>query len=227
MSLNKLVKLDRRGRARLLLWATHLGSLLPLVWLFLDFWYYRLGADPVREAILRTGKVALVLLFLTLAITPLSIVLGWKALQPTRRWLGLYTFLYVTVHLGIFVGVDYALDLRLVVAGIVDNPYIVVGFTAFVLLIPLALTSTKGAMRRLGRNWKRLHWLIYPIGILAVWHYIWLTKDNTTPFQYAGMLAVLLALRLKPVRRAVAGWRQRVRNRRVRRRLDEGARATS
>lgn len=211
-----LLKLDRQKQARLLKIATHAGALLPLAVLFYDFWYYRLGADPVREAILRTGKPALILLLLSLTITPLMSVAGWKQLQPLRRPLGLYAFLYVCLHLAIFAGIDYALNLRLILDGIVNNPYVVVGFTAFLLLIPLAATSTKASMRRLGKNWKRLHKLTYLIGILAIWHFLWLVKDNGEALIYAGILAFLFLLRFQPIRQPLIRWRRNLQNRRQR-----------
>ncbi len=211
-----LPQLNRQTQARLLKAATHGGALLPLAVLFYDFWYYRLGADPVREAILRTGKPALILLLLSLTITPLMSVAGWKQLQPLRRPLGLYAFLYVCVHLGIFVVVDYELKLRLILDGIVNNPYVVVGFTAFLLLIPLAATSTKASMRRLGKNWKRLHKLVYLVGILAIWHFLWLAKDNGEALIYAGILAFLFLLRFQPVRQPLIRWRRSLQNRRQR-----------
>lgn len=211
-----LPKLDRHAQARLLRIATHAGALLPLALLFYDFWYYRLGADPVREAILRTGKPALILLLLSLTITPLMSLAGWKQLQPLRRPLGLYAFLYVCVHLAIFVGVDYELNLRLILDGLVNNPYVVVGFTAFLLLIPLAVTSTKASMRRLGKNWKRLHKLVYAVGILAIWHFLWLAKDNGEALIYAGILAFLFLLRFQPIRQPLMRWRRALQNRRRR-----------
>lgn len=210
----QLPKLNRQTQARLLKIATHVGALLPLAVLFYDFWYYRLGADPVREAILRTGKPALILLLLSLTITPVMSVAGWKQLQPLRRPLGLYAFLYVCVHLAIFVGVDYELNLRLILDGLVNNPYVVVGFTAFLLLIPLAVTSTKASMRRLGKNWKRLHKLAYVVGILAIWHFLWLAKDNGEALIYAGILAFLFLLRFQPIRQPLIRWRRTLQNRR-------------
>ena len=209
-----LSKLDRKTQARLLKVATHVGSLLPLALLFYDFWFYRLGADPVREAILRTGKPALTLLLLSLAVTPFMSILGWKQLQPLRRLLGLYAFLYVCLHLGIFAGIDYAFNLRLLLDGIVNNPYVVVGFTAFLLLIPLAATSTKASMRRLGKNWKRLHKLVYLVGILAIWHFLWLVKDNAEALIYAGILALLFLLRFQLIRQPLIRWRRSLQNRR-------------
>lgn len=206
---------DRKTQARWLQRLTHVGALLPLAVLFYDYWYYRLGADPVRAAILRTGKTALILLLLSLAITPLTSVAGWKQLQPLRRPLGLYAFLYVCVHLTIFAAIDYELDLRLILTGIVDNPYVVVGFVAFLLLIPLALTSTKGSMRRLGRNWKRLHKLVYLVAILALWHFFWLVKDYGQPLVFAGILALLFLLRFQPIRQPLLRWRRGRQNRRA------------
>ena len=172
-----------------------LVPLLALIW-----WGYRgqLGANPVETITFHTGEWGLRLLFVTLAITPLRRLTGWNWLQRFRRMLGLFAFFYVCLHFATFVVFDHFFDLQGIWEDVIKRPYITVGFLAFVFLIPLAITSTKGMMRRLGRNWQRLHRLIYPIGILAVLHFLWLVKANNVlePLIYAAILILLLGFRL-------------------------------
>ncbi len=203
-------------KSRWLLIVTHLGALTPLALLIWDFWQDQLTVNPIQEMTFRTGKTALVLLVLSLAVTPVNTVFGWRQVIPLRKWLGLYAFMYVGFHFLIFVWLDYGLDLALLYEAIFEKRYALVGFAAFLLLIPLALTSTKGWMKRLGRNWKRLHRVVYLIAILAVVHYVWLVKsDIREPLLYGAVVLALLALRLPPVRRTVSRFRSRVRSRRT------------
>jgi sulfoxide reductase heme-binding subunit YedZ len=198
------------ARARWLRIATHIGALAPLVWIV---WQYTQGAffiDPVREVISRTGKVALVLLLLSLACTPASTITGWKRPLRVRRAFGLYAFLYASLHFAAFAWWDYGLDLDLILTGIADQKYVLVGLSAGLLLLVLAITSTRGWQRRLGKNWKRLHRLVYLAGLLVIVHFLWLVKDIGEPLVYAGLLAVLLALRIPPLRRQVSRFRQRI-----------------
>lgn len=186
-----------------------MGALLPLALLLWDYWFYRLGPNPIQEITLRTGKPALVLLVLSLACTPLSTLLGWKQLLPLRRPLGLYAFLYVCLHLLIFVWLDYGLDPALLREAIFEKRYALAGFAAFLLLLPLAVTSTKWAMRRLGKNWKRLHRLVYVAAVLAIIHYLWLVKSITTqPLAFAVIIVMLLLLRVGPIKQRALRWRR-------------------
>ena len=156
-----------------------------------------LGADPVAEIEHRTGLWALRLLLITLAITPLRQLTGQAVLIRFRRMLGLYAFFYASVHLTAYLWLDLRGFWTQIFEEIVKRPYITVGFTAWLLLVPLAITSTQGWMRRLKRNWGRLHMLIYPIGLLAVLHFWWLVKsDIREPALYAGILALLLGWRV-------------------------------
>ncbi|MCG8349144.1 MAG: sulfoxide reductase heme-binding subunit YedZ [Chloroflexales bacterium] len=183
----------------------HVGALAPLTLLIWDFTQDNLTFNPIQEITLRTGKVALILLVMTLACTPLHTVLGWKRILSLRKPLGLYAFLYASLHFLVFVGLDYTFDPVLIGQAIIEKRYVLLGLAALLLLTPLAITSTRGWMRRLGKNWKRLHRLVYLAGILAVLHYVWLVKsDIREPFVYGAGLAVLLILRLPPVRRAVS-----------------------
>jgi len=173
------------------------ACLLPLALLAWDTWHGALGADPVAQLEHRSGDWALRLLLATLAITPLRQLSGWNKAIRFRRMLGLFAFFYVSVHLTIYLVIDLGGFWSQLLTEIAKRPYITVGFTAWLLLIPLALTSTNAMMRRLGRNWQRLHKLVYLIAVLGVLHFLWLVKaDHREPAIYLGVLIVLLLLRL-------------------------------
>nr|WP_234987695.1 protein-methionine-sulfoxide reductase heme-binding subunit MsrQ [Lysobacter spongiicola] len=156
-----------------------------------------LGADPVAAVEHHLGIWALRMLLLTLAITPLRQLTGLASLLKFRRMLGLYAFFYATAHFAAYLVLDLRGYWALIFEEIAKRPYITVGFLAWLLLLPLALTSTRAAMRRLGRNWGRLHRLVYPIAILAVLHFWWVVKsDIREPLLYAGILALLLGWRI-------------------------------
>jgi sulfoxide reductase heme-binding subunit YedZ len=156
-----------------------------------------LGANPVEEILNVCGKTGLNLLMLTLCVTPIRRSTGINRLISFRRPLGLFAFFYLVLHFSTYALLDLQLAWDTVFDDIVKRPYITVGFTALLLLIPLAATSTRGLQRRLGRNWAKLHRLVYVIGILAVVHYWWQTKlDVSEPALYAFLLAVLLGWRL-------------------------------
>ncbi len=161
-----------------------------------------LGADPVAEIEHRLGIWALRLLMLALAITPLRQLTGKAVLVRFRRMVGLYAFFYATLHFAAYLVLDLRGYWTQIFEEIAKRPYITVGFTAWLLLVPLAITSTQAAIRRLGRNWARLHRLVYAVGVLAVLHFWWLVKsDVREPALYAAILAVLLAWRaVKAVR---------------------------
>lgn len=165
-----------------------------------------LGAEPVAAIEHALGLWALRLLLLTLAITPLRQVLGQPVLLRFRRMLGLYAFAYASLHFSAWLVLDLRGWWEHVLAEIAERPYITVGFAAWLLLVPLALTSTRGWMRRLGRNWGRLHRLVYAIAALAVLHFWWVVKsDFREPLLYALLLAVLLGWRLVRRRRGRPG----------------------
>jgi methionine sulfoxide reductase heme-binding subunit len=167
-----------------------------------------LGPDPVSRILHSLGKTALNLLFITLLVTPVRQITGFTHLLRLRRMLGLFAFSYALLHFLAYLVLDQQLDWRGVLHDIGKRPYITVGFTALVLLVPLAVTSTNAMMRRLGRRWSRLHQLIYAIAILGVVHYYWQVKrDVREPLIYAGILAVLLGYRLvkrRAARRQIA-----------------------
>ena len=167
-----------------------------------------LGANPIEELIHRCGKWGLKFLLITLAVTPLQRMTGWNWLVRFRRMLGLFAFFYILLHFLVYAGLDQRFDLTAIVEDIAERPYITIGMTALVLLIPLAVTSTNGMMRRLGRRWKKLHRLVYPIAILGVWHFYWQVKlDTLEPMIYAALLAALLGYRLVSARRRRAPGR--------------------
>src|SRR5258708_5661893 len=150
-----------------------------------------LGADPVKKLEHECGKTALNFLLLTLSVTPVRELAGLPQLLRLRRMLGLFAFFYAVVHFTVYLVLDLELNFRLLGADIVKRPYITIGFSALLLLLPLALTSTNGMMRRLGRRWQSLHRLIYLIAGLAVWHFYWQGKrDVRGPLLYVGMLAL-------------------------------------
>jgi sulfoxide reductase heme-binding subunit YedZ len=179
-------------------------ALTPLAWLIYAALSGNLGVNPI-EAITRSlGDWALRLLLLTLAVTPLRKLTGWRWPLRFRRMLGLYAFFYTALHLGSYIVLDQFFYWPEIWSDIIKRPYITVGMISFLLLIPLAITSTGGMMRRLGRNWQRLHRLVYPIAIGGVLHYYMLVKaDTREPLIYAGILLLLLLARIRPV----AGFR--------------------
>lgn len=178
----------------------HLACSLPLVLLILsiaEVGGLRLGPNPqlyIRDVL---GEWGLRLLLLTLAVTPLRRLIGkpWPLLF--RRLLGLWAFAYLALHFVTYFFLDRSLDLALIIEDILKRPYISLGMAAFMLLIPLAITSTAGWQRRLGTRWLQLHRLIYPIAILGCWHFYWLVKkDLREPLVYCGLLAILLLARI-------------------------------
>lgn len=156
-----------------------------------------LGANPIEFITRSTGTWTLVGLLVTLSITPLRRLTGRASFIRYRRMLGLLTFFYALLHFATYLWLDQFFDPAAIVKDIIKRPFITVGFAAFVLLIPLAATSTQTMMRQLGRRWQQIHRLVYLIALLGVIHYLWLVKkDLTEPLVYGGFLAVLLILRL-------------------------------
>jgi len=199
----------RHQRDWLLRLVVHLGALFPLVWLVWDFTRDNLTANPIQAATFRTGKAAIVLLVLTLTVTPFYTIFGFKPILAIRRTLGLYTFLYVSIHFLIFIGVDYGFDPTLLKEALFEKPYALVGFAAALILLPLAITSTRGWMKRLGRKWKQLHRLIYLASVLAVFHFLWLIKGDTRqPLLFGLVILMLFLARVPTIRRRLAGLRR-------------------
>lgn len=172
--------------------------LLPLVALLTGLWTDNLGANPIEAVIRRLGDWALRLLLVTLAVTPLRRLFGLHWLLRLRRQLGLFAFFYAFLHLIAYLWLDQFFDWSAIWADILKRPFITVGFVAFVLLVPLALTSTNAMIRRLGgRRWQALHRAVYVIAVAGVVHFWWMVKiDLTQPTIYAAVLTGLLGLRL-------------------------------
>jgi sulfoxide reductase heme-binding subunit YedZ len=174
--------------------------LLPLVILLLRAFELRgfgLGANPIEELLHQLGRWGLKFLLLSLTITPLRRWTGWNWLIRFRRMLGLFAFFYIVLHFLTYAILDQGLDIAAVTEDIIKRPYITLGMAGLLLLIPLALTSTKGMMRRLGKRWQKLHRLVYIIAAIAVWHFYWQVKlDTLDATIYAIVLAVLLLTRV-------------------------------
>jgi sulfoxide reductase heme-binding subunit YedZ len=187
----------------------HIAAWLPLILLIFNWTRDDLTFNPIQALELRTGKYALVLLILALACTPINTIFGFRQSLKVRRALGLYAFMYASIHFLIFIGLDYQFDLSLLKEAIFEKKYALVGFAAGLILLSLAITSTRGWMKRLGKKWTRLHKFIYLAGILVIVHYVWLVKsDIRIPLLYGALVAILLILRIPSIRRAVSRIRQ-------------------
>ncbi len=200
--------------------AIHIYGWSTLVFLIIDFFTNNLTANPIQALEQRTGLHAITLLVMALACTPLNSLFGWRELLKRRRALGLYAFMYATIHVIIFVDLDYGLAWSLIIQTIIQKPYIVVGVLTFLMLVPLAFTSFDIWKKRLGKNWKRLHQLVYLIAPLAVLHYAWGKKGNFSifhlggdilrPLVYAAIVILFLIMRIPQVRKALASVRDRI-----------------
>jgi sulfoxide reductase heme-binding subunit YedZ len=175
-----------------------LACLAPLGYLVACFWTDNLGTNPIDFVTRTLGDWTLRILLTSLAMTPLRILTGSPVPIVFRRLLGLFAFTYVVLHFAVWIVLDFFFDWELMAADIVKRPFITVGVTALILLIPLAATSTSGMIKRLGaRNWRRLHRLAYVAAVLGVLHYLWLAKVGVrTPWIYVAVLTVLLGVRL-------------------------------
>ena len=170
---------------------------VPLAQLLYNGVTGNLGANPIEAVTRFTGSWALIFLLLTLGVTPLRKISGWNGLIKYRRMLGLFAFFYVVQHFLTYVVLDHFFDFHRIVQDIIKRPYVTVGFTSFVLMIPLAVTSTTAMIRRLGKRWQQLHRLVYIAAIGGVIHFYWLVKaDIRRPLQYGAVLALLLGYRL-------------------------------
>jgi sulfoxide reductase heme-binding subunit YedZ len=195
---------------RLLKIPVFLACLVPLGKLALEAFGIAglgLGANPIEQLIHRCGLWGLIFLLVTLSVTPVRMLTGQNWLIRFRRMFGLFAFFYICLHFLVYSGLDQRFDLTAIGEDIVKRPYITLGITGLVLLIPLALTSTASMMRRLGPRWLQLHRLVYLIAVLGVWHFYWqVKKDISEPLLYAGILALLLGYRV------VSAWRRKKRN---------------
>ncbi len=202
----------RRLAERVFRTAVFLLALAPFALLVKDGLTGGLGTNPIEALTHRTGWWALAFLMLALSVTPLRRLVAWGPLIKLRRTFGLFAFFYATLHFGVYIGLDQFFAFGYILEDIAERPYITVGFTAFLLLIPLAATSTKRMVKWLGgRRWNRLHKLAYVAPALGVLHFLWLVKaDTREPLIFAGILAALLGYR------AVAALLRRARAQRSR-----------
>jgi len=199
--------------------AMHLYAWSELVILLVGFFTHHLTANPIQQLEIRTGRHAIALLVLSLVCTPLNTVLGWREPIKRRRALGLYALMYASLHVIIFVDLDYGLAWSLLIQTVLQKSYILYGMAAFLLLIPLALTSFDIWKKRLGKSWKRLHQLVYFIAPIAALHYAMAVKgdifhlsgDINQPLTYGIVIGLLLLLRLPFIRRFIASLRDRMR----------------
>ena len=212
--------MDKQQRMRLLKGIVNVGALVPLGWLVVSYFTDNLSFNPIQTATLRTGDYALVLLWLSLACTPLYLLTGWSGALQLRRPLGLYAFLYAGIHLLIFVGWDYGFNWTQVLPLFVTQRYLLVGSVAFILLLLLAVTSFRWWIRLMGVGWKHLHRLVYVTAALVVVHYvmvvdgdIWtLQGDVLEPLAYGVVLILFLVLRLPFVHKHLKGGKARIRS---------------
>jgi sulfoxide reductase heme-binding subunit YedZ len=200
--MNKL----RSNWLQILMHAWALWLLASLAW---DYSQDTFLVDPVREMTTRTGRLALTFLLLSLACTPVNTLLGYKKILRLRRPLGLYSFVFAALHFLIFAGLDYGFDLALLRPAILDQRYVLAGTGAFLILLALAVTSNKVSQRRLRKNWKRLHRLVYLSAFLVIVHFLWLSKDPRAPTRYGALLTLLLIIRLPFIKRALINFRRR------------------
>ena len=198
--------------------AIHVYAWSALVILIFQFFTNNLTANPIQALEQRTGRHAITLLVLSLACTPLNTLFKWSEPLKRRRALGLYTFMYATIHVLIFISLDYGIAWSTIVQTVFEKPYILVGVTGFMLLIPLAFTSFDIWKKRLGKTWKRLHQLTYLIAPLIVLHYAWSKKGDffalqgeiVRPLIYGLIVVLFLIMRISPVRKALASLPSRI-----------------
>lgn len=170
---------------------------LPLLWLLIDIIFDNLGANPAQALHIRLGDWSLRFICLTLAITPVQVVTGWRGMADYRQLLGLFAFFYASLHVLAYLLVDHALVWHAITLEMIESPYIWFGLLSYVIILLLALTSPKWAKRRLGKNWKKLHRFIYLAAIAAVIHYFWQLKGNLAePLLYSLLLFLLLSFRV-------------------------------
>ena len=194
--------MNKKRRVLLLKGLVWLLCLAPGVWLVWRGFTDRLGANAIEEVLHRLGDTSLVILLVTLSITPIRRLTGWNNLAPLRRPLGLFAFFYLTTHFLWYAVVDEGLAFEFIVEDVIERPYILAGFTAWLMLIPLAITSTKGWIRRLKKNWQKLHRLVYVATGLGVLHFYWQVKADTYwPLVATTVLVALMLLRIRQARR--------------------------
>jgi sulfoxide reductase heme-binding subunit YedZ len=195
----------------------HLYAWSAIAWIIFELATGTFSINPIQELEQRTGRHAITLLALSLLCTPINTIFKWSEPLKRRRALGLYAFMYATIHVIIFVDLDYGLAWSRLIQELVEKPRLIVGLIAFTLLIPLAITSFDIWKKRLGKNWKRLHKLIYFIAPLTFLHYVWSKKGDllslqgevAKPLIYGLIIAIFLIFRIPPIRKALASFSPR------------------
>ena len=191
--------MNKKRRILLLKGLVWLLGLAPAVWLVWRGFTDRLGANAIEEVLHRLGDTSLIALLVALSITPVRRLTGWNILAPLRRPIGLFAFFYLTMHFLWYAVIDEELALEFIIEDVIERPYILAGFTGWLLLIPLAITSTKGWIRRLKKNWQRLHRLVYLSTGLGLLHFYWQVKADTYwPIVAITVMVVLMLLRIRP-----------------------------
>jgi len=174
-----------------------ISGLIPLFWLFIDIAFDNLGSNPIQALHIRLGDWSLRFLWLTLAITPLQTITKWRGMTDYRQMLGLYAFLYATLHLLAYLLIDHALNWRIIGIDIIESPYIWFGVLAYTIVFLLALSSPKQAKKYMGKTWKKLHRFVYIAAIAAIMHYYWQLKGNLAePLFYLIIVVLLLGFRI-------------------------------
>ncbi len=196
----------------------HIGGWVPLLLLVYDLYTDNLTVNPIQALEQKTGIQALTFLLMSLACTPLASILGWKELLQRRKALGLYGFMYAFLHVSIFLGIDYGFDFNAILGDVGTKSYILIGLAAFLLLLPVAATSFKYFMKRMGKDWKRLHKLVYIISPLVVLHFALSVKADflrmqgnvAQPLLYGSIALILLILRISTIKKMVGEIRSRI-----------------
>jgi len=199
--------------------AIHIYAWSGIILLIFDLVTGNLSANPIQDLERRTGRHAITLLVLSLLCTPMNTIFKWSEPLKRRRALGLYAFMYATIHVIIFADLDYGLAWSRLIQEVIEKPRLLVGLLAFLIFIPLAITSFDIWKKRLGKNWKRLHQLVYFIGPLAVLHYVWSKKGDiltlqgevAKPLIYGLVIVIFLIFRIPPIRRGLASFSTRIR----------------
>jgi len=198
----------------------HIAGWTPLVLIVYNFFANTLTANPIQAIEQQTGIHALTFLLFSLACTPLAAILGWKELIQRRKALGNYGFMYAAIHVTTFVGLDYGFNFGYILRDVGTKWYIIIGLIAFLMLLPLAITSFKYWMKRLGKNWKRLHNLVYIISPLVAFHFLLSVKGDLLrlqgnifqPMLYGSIALILLILRISTIKKGLIGIRTRLQN---------------
>ena len=220
-------KLTRKQKGNLLRYAAHALALIPLLLLYYDYYTYNLGVDEIDTVTRRTGIWGMFFLWASLSITPLKLLFGWHILHPIRRPWGLYSFIFITIHLFTLIGWDYGFQWGALWSEIGTSRYILVGNVAYLIMLVLTVTSYKWAMKRLGKNWVKLHKWVYVAGILAAIHFFWVWASKnvyTEPIIYGAILTILLLFRYKPIKTKLQQWqRDRKRNKKRKQAMPKSA----